>query len=416
MTARHEHRARAEFERLHHEVRVNAPGAHHHDVARVGRVLEVAHAGVIGAQTAAPTTGERQHLLFGLIGEQSVNLRQDLPVGEVPLRDRVGRTFRHTRPAGVTLRRDDLARIARPRLVDHRAVGTRLRAHRAFALGIGVKAARRVHIGDDRIDLPLPGGEHARGAPGGGAPLRHALRDVLRPLRRSGQIDAFRRRVDWFELGVRFQQPAGRIQRHGERARQFFDARRGDRRCRQAHHLELVLHLPVECGVVGLHSQVLRHRVFADFGGTALHEVNAGLPRAFVEFLVGLARCADVDAEDGDVHLRVEPFEQQRVFDRVHAAEAGAVLVVTLVARTDALNQAQRLGRFAVGRTNEFAYRRAASAVQTFDFHHRRHVVEKAEAVFFQRRGVPHIQPGRHDDRTHIQRFDFWLFVKADGL
>ncbi|OQA19356.1 MAG: hypothetical protein BWY63_01749 [Chloroflexi bacterium ADurb.Bin360] len=76
--------------------------------------------------------------------------------------------------------------------------------------------------------------------------------------------------------------------------------------------------------------------------------MDTGFARALVELFVSFPWGADINTEDGDIHIRVEPLEQHRILDRVHAAKAGAILVIAFVARTHTLDQRQILGHLAI--------------------------------------------------------------------
>jgi len=76
--------------------------------------------------------------------------------------------------------------------------------------------------------------------------------------------------------------------------------------------------------------------------------------RAHVQVLEALAKGPHVHVENGDVNVWVVVFEQEAIFDGVHAADVGAVGIAPPVLRAgaDALHEADALGRPPIGGTD----------------------------------------------------------------
>ena len=162
------------------------------------------------------------------------------------------------------------------------------------------------------------------------------------------------------------------------------------------------------CGRVGVSLARRQH-----LAGFAAHEARPLVHDPVIELLVAFSEGAHVDVEL--VHPRRGLLAQQvGELERVHAAHARAVLAVVLVARADAVKDADRGRRLAV-LLDDLAAGRAHGVAQPLEFQAGVHLGEAAVAPLFELAGVDQIVAGGHDDGADLQLADAVLVVHHDG-
>ena len=128
-----------------------------------------------------------------------------------------------------------------------------------------------------------------------------------------------------------------------------------------------------------------------------------------VELLVALARRAHVDVEVVDLGLGVL-LEQVRQLQRIHAADARAPAVGLLVARADAVDDADGFGMLAVAQ-DHLAAGRAGGVDEALDLERGIHVGEGAVAVLGHALGVEGLEAGGDDDRADLDLLELLLLL-----
>ena len=241
----------------------------------------------------------------------------------------------------------------------------------------------RIHDACGRLDLDLASGYQRldRGSRRSG--LRDRVRNVLRTLARSGDEDAVGRGGDRRKLGMPFREEsvaAADVESVGDirgiRCR-LQAGRQDDHVHRDAAHLadQRVFHPDDQFA-----DFLFVEREIGDRCRAAADEADFFLEQAVVEFLVALSEAAHVDVEVVDIRPGLF-LDQVSELQRIHAADAGAILVVALVPASDAVDDADALRRLAVCHQN-LAAGRARSAVHLFEFEAGQDIRVNAVAVF----------------------------------
>src|SRR5208283_5409675 len=151
-----------------------------------------------------------------------------------------------------------------------------------------------------------------------------------------------------------------------------------------------------------------------DFRDLAPYEVHSVVAQLLVELLEALAGGADVDVEVENLGVGVL-FEQVRQLERVHAADARAPAVGFFVARSDAVDNGDRLGALAVAQ-HHFARGRPRGIHQPLDFQRRVDVGVDAVAVFRRPVRIEDLETGGENDGPHIDDLGAFLHLQVDRM
>ena len=147
----------------------------------------------------------------------------------------------------------------------------------------------------------------------------------------------------------------------------------------------------------------------------ALHHPHALANRPAVELLVALSEGPDVHAVERHLHVVDGVPEQQRLLERVHAADPGAVgHADRSVAAARALDVGDRPRDPAVGWPQHAAVGTVAR-LQAFHGERAEDVRETAAPVLLLPVHGRDLEPGRHHDRAHPGRVDHRLLSEVEG-
>src|ERR1039458_2838655 len=104
-----------------------------------------------------------------------------------------------------------------------------------------------------------------------------------------------------------------------------------------------------------------------------------------------------------------------RQLQGIHAADARAPAVGLLIARPDAVDDANDLRMPAVAE-DHIAARRTGGVDEALDFQGGIDVREGAVAILWNALGVEGLEPGSHDDRADLDFLDLLRLLEVDGL
>src|SRR5450756_815003 len=170
---------------------------------------------------------------------------------------------------------------------------------------------------------------------------------------------------------------------------------------REHHHVVAAL-VQLAALVLPVDEQVVREGVFLDVAGPRTDELHALVQGALVEGVEALALGAHVHEEDLGLALGHVVDGEHGLLVGVHAAHAGAVLVL-LVARAHALDEGALLGVRPVGRALDVADRRAGGAQHALVLERREHVGVPLVAVLALGAGVVQVEARRQHDGAHVE-------------
>src|ERR1019366_9063450 len=157
-----------------------------------------------------------------------------------------------------------------------------------------------------------------------------------------------------------------------------------------------------------------RHGPVGDFTDATADEVHAFFQQLVVELLVALAGSAHVDVEVEYLGLGML-LEQMRQLQGIHAADARAPAVGLLIARPDAMDDADGFRMPAVAEDHITA-RWTRGVDEALDLQGGIDVREGAIAVLRNALGIKGLEPGGYNNRADLDFLDLLRLLEVNGL